>query len=186
MHISLFDIIFHHIFRTCCKNRYRPCSPAVLQKKFGRAFSAIKQSMAQGQHGSGTAQAGEELDQAQLMVEHFLNSTMSRSRSAARIRQQNQVVERSLIGQQPALAQASIRPYLRQPLANSARNTGADGDGTTAMDRNPNPFTNDSASDNARRQAPRRPQPNQNAQPGTAAATNQSASSSRSTASRST
>ena len=68
--------------------------------------------MSQGQHGSGTAVGGETLDEAQLLVEKFLNTTMSRSRSAARVRQQNQVVERSLIGQKSGLAQADIRPYL--------------------------------------------------------------------------
>ena len=77
--------------------------------------------MPQGGHQGGTAEGGEELDEAQKLVKKFLASTISNSRRAAATRQRNQEVERSLIGQQPGLAQADIRPYLRRPTG-SRRN----------------------------------------------------------------
>ena len=94
------------------------------------------------------------------MVKHFLNLTMSNSRSATRIRRQNQVVERSLIGQQPALAQASIRPFLRQPLSDRRQNS----DANQTLNEIQHPFTAGTPSPPTRQQAPRRPDSNRNTQ----------------------
>ena len=101
--------------------------------------------MPPGGHRGGSAKGGEELDNAQKLVKKFLASTMSNSRRA-RASRENQVVERSLIGQQPSLAQADIRPYLWRPY----------GQGNNQTVPNGNPFGSPAGTSTGRQPAPRR------------------------------
>ena len=85
---------------------YRPCSHAFLQQKFSKAMTAIKNEMKQGAHRAGEPGAGEYLDQAQKLVEKYVESTVPSGRAADRLRALNNSIQQLVIVQQADLAAA--------------------------------------------------------------------------------
>lgn len=112
--------VYLYLTRSYSLGRYKPCSPAVLQKKFSRALKEVRSELSQGAHSSAAGEAGEELDTAQKHVEELDRCTQATGATATRVRRQNRVVERSLIGQQPAFG--SHGQEIRDQLARPGRN----------------------------------------------------------------
>ena len=108
--------------------------------------------MQQGAHRAGDPGAGEYLDQAQKLVQKFMEATVPTGRAADRQRAANNTIQRSLIGQQAALAPAGATVEIRSQIA--AEN--ATNPNTPSRAPNPNPFI-----PNQRPPAPRRSRGNQ-------------------------
>lgn len=119
-------------------NRYRPISAAVLQKKFGRTLCSIQAEIGPGQHRPENPEMGKALDKAQLLVEDFDRNTAPASRSATRTRRENTMVERSLVGQQPAFGTEGNGQRILPPVAPCGAGTNA----------SPNPFTPPNSNNN--------------------------------------
>ena len=92
-----------------------------LQKKISGTMSAIRAEFVQGMHCAGAPERGEYLDTAQLLVEEFDCVTESESKRAARIRAENAAIQRSIVGQQEALAEVDCPVQIRTQLATQDR-----------------------------------------------------------------
>lgn len=117
--------------------------------------------MAQGAHSNGDGGQGEALDRVQKLVEEMEQACIPTGQTATRVRLQNRVVERSIIGQQYALMDGLESLHIRTQLAIPSRYEFTD---------NINPFVSVSQQTNTSNNtsdgtAPVTPSPNRNNAP---------------------